>query len=121
MRCLTIGSKFANVTKQREKSTGATYALTEGAGWMIINPVSVIQGVNSPISEELSFYPNPVKDVIYFRQENLENLKVEIYSLVGILVKSESINENRLGVQDLLPGCYVLKIANHRSSTFMKL
>ena len=121
MRCLTIGSKFANVTKQREKSTGATYALTEGAGWMVINPVSIIQAVNNPFVAEFKFYPNPVKDILYFSQDNTPNMKADIYNMVGVLVKSTVINENKIEVIDLLPGYYILKTANHGSKTFMKI
>lgn len=121
IRCLTITPKFANVMKQRERSTGVTSSLPETGGWMLINPVGIIQGVHTPVAEQISLYPNPVKDVIYFNHTTTENLQVEIFNLIGVMVKSELLNENKMVVTDLAPGCYILKTKNKGSKTFIKL
>lgn len=122
LRCLTLTAKYANVIKQREKSTTATYALTEGAGWMVIDPVSIIQATNNPLdNEEISVYPNPVTDYLYFRKNGTETLEVEVYNLYGVLVKKFISDKNRLNVSDLNSGCYILKTGNMKTAKFVKL
>jgi hypothetical protein len=113
---------YTNVVKQRERSTGVTTTLAETAGWMVINPVSLSpQSVNNPTFEALSFYPNPVRDYIYLTNTFIDKFKVEIYNLVGVLVKSETFSGNRIDVNDLPAGCYLLKTLNHGSNKFIKL
>jgi DICT domain-containing protein len=121
MRCLTVSSKYANVVKQREKSTGVTAVSAEMAGWMVINPVSLIQAVNIPAADVVNFYPNPVKDVINLTQNNLDNPNVEIYNMVGIMVKQIRVDQSQIDVKDLSPGCYVLKTVQNGSKVFVKL
>jgi hypothetical protein len=121
LRCLSVTSKFSNVTKQREKSTGVATSLAESAGWMVINPVAVNTSVNTPIADQLSISPNPVKDVIYLNQKNNENLNVRIYNMVGLLVKNIVVEENKIGVSDLTPGCYILRTLQNGSNKFVKL
>lgn len=90
MRCLTLTPKYAKVIKQRERSTGVISTLPETGGWMLINPVGIIQAVHTPIAEQFTHYPNPVKDLIYLSNNITENLPVEIFNLVGVLVKRNS-------------------------------
>ena len=121
LRCLSVTSKFCNVTKQREKSTGATTSLAESAGWMVISPVAVNTSVNAPIADQLSISPNPVKDVIYLNRRNDENLKVRIYNMVGLLVKIVDVKGNKIDVSDLTSGCYILQTVQNGSKKFVKL
>jgi len=121
LRCLTLSAKFANVIKQRERSTTASYALTEGAGWMVIDPVSIIQGVKNPEEIEMSIYPNPVTDYLYIKRSNTEQMNVEVYNLYGVLVKRIVLDKNKVNVSDLSSGCYILKAQNMKSAKFVKL
>ncbi|HEY6915674.1 MAG TPA: T9SS type A sorting domain-containing protein, partial [Paludibacter sp.] len=121
MRCLTVSSKYANVVKQRERSTGVTVTSAEMAGWMVINPVSTIQAVNIPVADVVTFFPNPVRDVLYLTQNNFDSPEVEIYTMMGVLVKQLSVSERKINVSELLPGCYVLKTKQNGSRVFVKL
>ncbi|TXB66864.1 T9SS type A sorting domain-containing protein [Vicingus serpentipes] len=42
----------------------------------------------------ISVYPNPTKDIIYIDAKDYDNLKVEVYNLLGEMVFSEMINGN---------------------------
>lgn len=121
LRCLTVSSKYANVLKQREKSTGVTSTLAETGGWMLINSVSETLGVNTLVATPLRIFPNPVKDYIYLLSDNSEKLNVEIYNMVGVLVKRVNVVDGKIDVNNLAPGCYMLKAANHTASKFIKL
>jgi len=121
LRCMTTTSKYATVMKQREKSLGILTAATETAGWLVINPVNIIQGVHNASVPELKIYPNPVKDVIYFSSSNQYNLDIEIYNLCGVLQKRIAIVGNKIDVSDLPKGCYIIRTANSFSAKFIKL
>lgn len=122
LRCLGISSKFATVVKQREKSLGITAASPESAGWLVINPVNLTpDAVIAPNVEEIGFYPNPVKDFIYLKRNNSDYLKVDILNIFGILVRTVDLNENKINLNDLSPGWYMLRALNHRSHKFIKL
>jgi len=121
LRCLSISSKYANVMKQREKSTGSIIAGTESAGWMVIKPVDPILGLNTPSTEKLKLFPNPVKDLLYLSQNNAEELNAEILNMFGVLVMKIHVVNNQINVSDLLPGCYVLKTSKYGSNKFIKL
>lgn len=60
-------------------------------------------------SEYVSVYPNPVSDVLYFK--TLEEIsKVEVYDISGRILSSNSILDNKLDVNRLQSGNYILKI-----------
>ena len=121
LRCLTVTAKYANVIKQRERSTTATTALTETAGYMVLEPADIINGVITPQVEELSLFPNPVKDVIYIRNFNNRSLKISIYNTMGALVKQVNTETDQINVGDLTPGCYVIKTEDKKVNKFIKL
>ncbi|MDD4970590.1 MAG: glycosyl hydrolase [Paludibacter sp.] len=121
LRCLSVTSKYASVFKQRERSTGLTTATAEKVGWMLINPVNIIQGIHTPSSNQLRFYPNPVKDMLYLNQKNTESLNIEIYNAVGVLMKRVKLNDNEVNVMDLSPGCYIIRTLQNGSGKFVKL
>lgn len=56
----------------------------------------------------LNFYPNPVKNTLYFSQELQE---IEIYSIDGKLLKRSS-KGSHINIPDLLKGIYILKANN---------
>jgi Secretion system C-terminal sorting domain/Domain of unknown function DUF11 len=72
---------------------------------LIQNPLSNDQFDN----ENVSVYPNPVSDVVYFKTIE-EVSKVEIYDMSGRILSSNSILENKLDVNNLQSGNYILKI-----------
>ncbi|MDB4088141.1 T9SS type A sorting domain-containing protein [Flavobacteriales bacterium] len=74
-------------------------------------------------SLEFSIYPNPVISVVTLSGVNLE--KVEIYSVNGKLVSTESSNSiNKIDVSELEKGVYILKVTSNNTigvKRFIKL
>jgi len=120
LRCQTISSNYARVFKQRELSLNITATATEGAGWMLINPESTIQGLIPIKNNEIEIFPNPVSDYIFFGIA-VERTKVNIYNMYGILVKSETITGNKLDVKSLIPGYYLIKTSKNQVAKFIKI
>jgi hypothetical protein len=121
MRCLTVTDKFVNVMKQRERSTTATFCAKEAAGWMVLTPADVADGLFVPSYQKLSFFPNPVRDVIYLNQNYAEAFTADIYNVFGMLVKRESVANGQINVSDLPAGSYIVRTLNHGSNKFIKL
>jgi len=121
LRTLFLSSKYANVIKQREKSTGISTMSKETAGWFVIDPASVIDGINSPSTTKMVIYPNPVKDFLYFSNNISVVEKAEIYNIFGSLVKSVGINGNMIDVKDMVPGYYFIRIKGFGSGKFLKM
>lgn len=63
-------------------------------------------------SETLSLYPNPVSDIIYFKNLNEDNIPVSIYRMDGqvVMYKILSTTNTLLDVRRLNKGLYVVKI-----------
>nr|WP_321411707.1 T9SS type A sorting domain-containing protein [uncultured Carboxylicivirga sp.] len=60
-------------------------------------------------ANKLKFYPNPVVDFLYLINTS-QNVNYEVYSLSGALVKSGSINANKIDVSNLFKGVYLIKV-----------
>jgi len=121
LRCQSINNTYAKVFKQRAFNVTTPVPATEGAGWMLLNPINTIQGLNSIKSNEIRVYPNPVAENLYFNQSFDEKVKVDIYNMYGILVKSEYISENKIDVKSLIPGYYLIKTSKNLMAKFIKL
>jgi hypothetical protein len=120
LRTYLVYDKGAYVFKQREKSLSSLSTAFEGVGWIVINPVNVIQGVNTPQENTFSVYPNPVKDLLYF-SESLPGTQISVYNLSGVLLKTFRDFGNQISVEDLQPGCYLLKAGQNKITRFIKL
>ncbi len=71
---------------------------------------------------QIQLYPNPVKDQLFFKNTNLPETYVTIYSLDGVEVRNELISSttNSINVSQLPKGLYILKI-NNQALKFSKL
>ena len=87
-------------------------------------------GKNSSFSDstgkELTFFPNPVSNILSINLENLnEPSVISIYSQNGILLKQLladiGMGVIQLDVQDLQTGFYILNIKNEKNNTSYKL
>lgn len=121
IRTLAVSEKFANVMKQRERSAGVTIAGKESAGWMVLQSQSILQGLNDVEYKQLSFYPNPVKDMLYLNQKVAESTNFDIYNLYGVLLRRVSTTNNTIDVSDLAPGSYIVRSKKLGTSKFIKL
>ncbi len=76
----------------------------------------------SEIDENISFYPNPVTNVLYI--DFGENFNVEIYNMLGELVLSKKCNEANRGeisINKLLAGTYIVKIITPKETVSHKI
>lgn len=119
IRTLSISTTFANVTKQRERSTGNTVAGNETAGWMVLEPVKTSLQ-HQPSVARLNFYPNPVKDAIYLTRSISEGESFEIFNMYGVLQKRIYTAGNVIDVSDLAPGTYLIRSEKSGNNKFMK-
>jgi hypothetical protein len=74
------------------------------------------------LNTKLLVYPNPAKGVLFVETENrlAQILKVEMYSLSGVLVgskESNSANKITLEISDLAKGMYLLKVKLENGTT----
>ena len=60
-------------------------------------------------SDQVSFYPNPVKDILYFKSKE-KIVKAEIFDSLGRILKSQSINGDSITVSELSKGNYLIKL-----------
>jgi hypothetical protein len=119
IRTLSISTSFANITKQRERSTGVTVAGNETAGWMVLEPVKTSLTKHSA-QARLGFYPNPVKDVLYLTRNISEGESFEIFNMYGVLQKRVHTAGNTIDVSDLAPGTYLIRSEKSGNNKFMK-
>lgn len=79
-----------------------SFSLNYGACTSTLGDIEILE-------KNISSYPNPAKDKIYF--PNVKNIsKVEIYDMSGKLIKSKSKISNYLDVSSLQNGIYNIKI-----------
>jgi hypothetical protein len=115
---------FSNANLLINQNSGATktYSLSKIRK---INFDSIPTGVEeinlNGSSHKLSFYPNPVESLIYFRNISTDNSLIKIYRMDGakVLQSRVSSDNNSLDVSGLEKGFYIL-IANNQVSKFIK-
>ncbi|WP_298153921.1 T9SS type A sorting domain-containing protein [Flavobacterium sp.] len=61
------------------------------------------------INNEITVYPNPVRDLLYFKTE-YSVLKVQIFDIIGRIISSNSVSGNKIDLSSLQSGNYVLKV-----------
>jgi len=93
--------------------------------WMIRPVVSmspIILEVNDNFSNSLSYYPNPVKDILNIKS-NTTNNNISIYDISGKLIKvcfQPKMNFS-LNLNKLTSGIYFLTINNARGVNYCKI
>jgi len=73
------------------------------------------------ITDLISLYPNPAKDVLHVRVENIVITRVEIYSLLGGKAMVINSNFKSIFIGDLLRGIYMVKVYSQGNYTVKKL
>jgi hypothetical protein len=90
---------------------------------------TTIIGINETfLNNNLSFYPNPAKDLLFVKHSDIINWdgEIEIYDLTGKLVKNNKVNissENivTINVSDLQKGFYILTAKGKEGECSTKL
>ncbi|HBD25805.1 leucine-rich repeat domain-containing protein [Flavobacterium sp.] len=111
---LTIGSTFSN---------SAYIYFDYNAPIVTNNYETIIQALgvnNNETGSKILIYPNPVNDMLFFNTE--ENvIKVDVYDTTGRILSSNSVNDNKLNINDLQTGNYILKVYTENGITNAKI
>lgn len=85
----------------------------------IIEVIGQHDGLNDVSLDNVSFYPNPVNDVVYIKGDVIA---CEVYDLVGKLLLSEESTSNiaALRVNDLTTGIYMIKFTSANGNVITK-
>jgi hypothetical protein len=74
------------------------------------------------LNNKLTFYPNPVEDIVYF--DSVKENEIKIYATNGQLVTTESIlhlnGYSKLNLGHLSPGLYYYVLGQNRGSILKK-
>ena len=74
------------------------------------------------IDRKISIFPNPVEDIIYFKQlpSTRHSTEVRIYDLKGHLVQHSNLHSDQLWVKLLRSGMYILRIETMDGKVFLE-
>jgi len=105
-------------------SSGSYYNLSEGVGDSS-NVVYQTSGNHELTDVSLSFslYPNPATDIVTvkFIDTSFKNSDVHIFNQHGELLKSEWLENNKMNVENLCAGVYIISISQDQFSQRQKL
>ena len=76
------------------------------------------------LNENIKIYPNPTTGIFSIQSTLDENVKVEIFDILGKQVlKTYTVGKgiNNINASDLSKGVYLLKLINEKGSTTQKL
>lgn len=71
--------------------------------------------------ENLSIYPNPTSDIVNIQSSGTSIQKIEIYNMNGQLVLSEKNNLEKIHVNQLESGMYMMRLYTENASKTIKL
>jgi hypothetical protein len=77
--------------------------------------IEVVEGVNTDVQaasakDEFRVFPNPADDVLYFEMPNSNDRQAVVYDMAGKRVLEPVLTNNRLDIQALTTGIYVLEL-----------
>ena len=113
--------KFITIGNFRPDASTTKYTFNSGGSitvaYYYIDDVSVVDvtGVQDyDYKNQISIYPSPASDFVNVNYSNKNNteLTLNIYNLIGGLVKSEQLQDNQkqINVEDLNNGVYLVEI-----------
>jgi hypothetical protein len=101
--------------------------ITDANGCSLIDSaaVSFPNGIKETKSSTIAIYPNPASDIITLNIDNINNagLTLNIYNVIGTLVKSETLGQNQrqINIADLPNGVYFATIKSNNTRKTEKL
>ena len=86
-----------------------------GENWKPVNLKTIVK-IKDEIAgdSEIRFYPNPTSGIVNISGLKMEDTKLDIYNLNGVLVKSVVVNSNHsfINIEDLNQGIYFVRSDN---------
>jgi Leucine-rich repeat (LRR) protein len=61
-------------------------------------------------------YPNPSADMLYFKGNGSDNMRVSIYNLLGTKVWIGIVNDKKVDISQLPAGVYILKMSSNKET-----
>jgi len=83
----------------------------------IVEPVSI----ENYLMDNISFYPNPVKDILNLEVNDLILENAKIYNLEGAFILNYSIENNKINLSNLNAGIYFIKISTNKGDVYKKV
>ncbi|MEJ6775713.1 MAG: T9SS type A sorting domain-containing protein [Crocinitomicaceae bacterium] len=93
-----------------------------------INPIvlTVCNEISTSVAEVaqqvISFYPNPVENVLVIKGEHLQNVDLKLYSTLGVLVKEiecSGVGSCNFNMSNISSGTYLIELNNRKISEKM--
>jgi hypothetical protein len=109
----------------RQDSTGETpFILLDelriGQTWAEVTPQTLSN--DDFASSNFSLYPNPVTNgSVTISSNSADAMQVQVYDVLGKVVKNEPLSNNMLDVSNLNTGLYIVKITQNQNSVTKKL
>ena len=108
----TSSGKVLTVTNISLSSRGeVVYILSSGTG---------NTAVTTP-SQNMGFYPNPVKQTLTIENDDLHATQARIFNTQGMLVSVKPVNQNALDLSGLSSGIYCIILANEKDHIQKKI
>ncbi len=101
-------------------STVLAVNITDGATATILND-DVALSINTVENIDLSIYPNPVKDVLYLKVENVKIENIELFNILGKSVKNIQLKNTTIDVSAVNSGMYILQIKTEKGITTKRI
>lgn len=76
--------------------------------------------VNDAVADNISIYPNPVKDILNVQGKSIEGSNIEIFHMTGALVHKSKLTNGKVNIANLNKGIYVLSVEKDGKKTTMK-
>jgi hypothetical protein len=116
-----VGSAHKEYT---DTTTAAWIVKTDSMG-CIVPGCGLATGVPHRILDNLTqFFPNPVGNHLFFRNEPSVDGTLKIFNTSGILVKEQLLNGvdcHSVDVTELLPGLYILKVTSSAGTVVSRI
>ena len=111
------GKSIPNCTVYVPEGSVHLYKAAEGWKDFIIEEIPV--GISDISTNSIQIYPNPTKTEIFIKSD-LRIEKIEIYSIIGAILKFENSFNRKILVSDLAKGIYFLKVYTDKGVTVGK-
>lgn len=95
-------------------------AVTKYFSYEVGDTCSALGVATNDLNNSIILYPNPVKNNLLISSKTVKITKVQIYSLLGKLIKQKTENLNSIHVEDLSNGLYLIKIYSDKTAITKK-
>ncbi len=103
---------------------GSNEGVLNDATWIYTSDI-IITGIETMQKDNINIYPNPATNFIILNVDKANNsyLTLNIYNVVGTLVKSETLKQNnrQISIADLSNGIYMVEIKSKEWNGKQKL